>query len=135
MRLLYFKQHTGHTHNTRTTTQPNTRTKHTTKPLSSDLRLRDDGACHLPRRVNPLGGRAEISMGSRVDVRRALARARVRRAAAGPLRPCQLEASRGHAGKCVYHEHALVCLSNREIVDASRGRTFHCKMVVNRCFL
>ena len=42
-------QNTGHTHNTRTTTQPNTRTKHTTEPLSSDRRLRDDGACHLPR--------------------------------------------------------------------------------------
>ena len=46
------KQNTGHTHNTHnteTTTPPNTRTKHTTKPLSSDRRLRDDGACHLPR--------------------------------------------------------------------------------------
>jgi len=33
-RRLFFKQNTGHTHNThttRTTTQPNTRTKHTTK--------------------------------------------------------------------------------------------------------
>jgi len=47
-----FQQNTGHTHNTRTTTQPNTRTKHTTEPLSSGRRLRDDGACHLPR----LGG-------------------------------------------------------------------------------
>ena len=45
----YVKQNTGHTHNTRTTTQPNTRTKLTTDPLSSDRRLRDDGACHLPR--------------------------------------------------------------------------------------
>jgi len=45
-----------------------------------------------------VGGRAEVSMGSRVEVRRALARARVRRAPAGPSRPCQLEASRGHAG-------------------------------------
>jgi len=27
------KQNTGHTHNTQTTTQPNTQTKHTTKPL------------------------------------------------------------------------------------------------------
>jgi len=32
------------------------------------------------------------------------------------------------------HEQALVCLSNREIVDASRGRTFHCKMANNRFF-
>jgi len=53
LRCHILKQNTGHTHNThntRTTTQPNTRaTKHTTKPLSSDRRLRDDGACHLPR--------------------------------------------------------------------------------------
>ena len=35
-------QVTGHTHNTRTTTQPNTRKKkHTTEPLSSDRRLRE----------------------------------------------------------------------------------------------
>jgi len=47
-----YQQNTDHTHNTRTTTQPNTRMKHTTEPLSSDRRLRDDGACHLPR----LGG-------------------------------------------------------------------------------
>jgi len=33
------------------------------------------------------------------------------------------------------HEQALVCLSNREIVDASRGRTFHYKMASNCCFL
>ena len=26
------------------------------------------------------------------------------------------------------YEQALVCLSNREIVNASRGCTFHCKM-------
>ena len=32
------------------------------------------------------------------------------------------------------HEQALVCLSNREIIDASRGRTFHCKMANNRFF-
>ena len=30
------------------------------------------------------------------------------------------------------YEHALVCLSNREIVNASRGRTFHCKMANKR---
>jgi len=30
------------------------------------------------------------------------------------------------------HEQVLVCLSNREIVDASRGRTFYCKMANNR---
>jgi len=30
------------------------------------------------------------------------------------------------------NEQALVCLSNGEIVDASRGRTFHCKMANNR---
>jgi len=33
------------------------------------------------------------------------------------------------------HEQALVCLSNREIVDASRGCTFHCKLANNRFFL
>jgi len=48
-----------------------------------------------------VGGRAEVSMGSRVEVRRALARPRVRRALAGPSRPCQLEASRDHAGDAV----------------------------------
>jgi len=32
------------------------------------------------------------------------------------------------------NEQALVCLSNREIVDASRGRTFHCKTANNRFF-
>jgi len=30
------------------------------------------------------------------------------------------------------HEQALVCLSSREIVDASRGCTFHCEMANNR---
>ena len=30
------------------------------------------------------------------------------------------------------YEQALVCLSNKEIVDASRGRRFHCKMANNR---
>jgi len=33
------------------------------------------------------------------------------------------------------NEQALVCLSNREIVDASRGCTFHCKTANNRFFL
>jgi len=35
------------------------------------------------------------------------------------------------------YEQALVCLSNKEIVDASRGCAFHCKMANNRvtvCF-
>jgi len=32
------------------------------------------------------------------------------------------------------YEQALVCLSNREVVDASRGCTFHCKMACN-CLL
>ena len=30
------------------------------------------------------------------------------------------------------YEQALVCLSNREIVDASRGRPFHYKMANDR---
>jgi len=30
------------------------------------------------------------------------------------------------------NEQAVVCLSNREIVDASRGRTCHCKIANNR---
>jgi len=34
----------------------------------------------------------------------------------------------------ISHEQALVCLSNREIVDASRGCTFYCKMANNRFF-
>jgi len=33
------------------------------------------------------------------------------------------------------HEQAPVCLSNRETVDASRGRTFNCEMANNRVFL
>jgi len=32
------------------------------------------------------------------------------------------------------HATALVCLSNREIVDASRGCTYHCKMADNLFF-
>jgi len=32
----------------------------------------------------------------------------------------------------VRYEHALVCLSNRAIVDASRGRTFHYTIANNR---
>ena len=31
-----------------------------------------------------------------------------------------------------HNEQALVCLYNREIVDASRGRPFHCKMANDR---
>ena len=44
--------------------------------------------------------------------------------------------NRGPIHVFLWHSHtneqALVCLSNREIVDASRGRTFHCKMANNR---
>jgi len=32
------------------------------------------------------------------------------------------------------NEQALVCLFNREILDASRGRPLHCKMANNRCW-
>ena len=39
------------------------------------------------------------------------------------------------AGFAAPYEQALVCLSSREIVYASRGRTFHCKMANNRFFL
>ena len=42
----------------------------------------------------PVGDRAEVSVGGRVEVRRVLGRARVRRAPASPLRTRQLEASR-----------------------------------------
>ena len=31
-----------------------------------------------------------------------------------------------------YYEQALVCLSNRYIVDASRARTFQCNMANHR---
>ena len=41
---------------------------------------------------------------------------------------------RGRRGVYIY-EQALVCLSNREIVDTSRGCTFHCKMANSRFFL
>ena len=30
------------------------------------------------------------------------------------------------------YKQALICLSNREMVDASRGRPFHCKMANDR---
>ena len=30
------------------------------------------------------------------------------------------------------HAQALACLSNREVIDATKGRTFHCKMANNR---
>jgi len=33
------------------------------------------------------------------------------------------------------HEQALVCLSNRETLDVSRGRPFHCKIANDRVFL
>jgi len=32
------------------------------------------------------------------------------------------------------YEQALVCLSNEEILDVSRGRPFHCKMANCRLF-
>jgi len=41
----------------------------------------------------------------------------------------------GSGGRQYSYEQALVCLCNREIVDASRGCTFHCKMANNRFFL
>ena len=41
----------------------------------------------------------------------------------------------GGAPSSVLTEQALVCLSNREIVDASRGRTFHCKIANRRIVL
>ena len=34
--------------------------------------------------------------------------------------------------RCRYYGKALVYLSNRDSVDASRGRIFHCKMANNR---
>ena len=33
------------------------------------------------------------------------------------------------------HEQALVCLFNRNIIDASTGRQFHSKIANNRVFL
>jgi len=41
--------------------------------------------------------------------------------------------SEHHGAVC--YEQALVCLSNRDIVDASWGQTFHCKMASNCFFL
>ena len=37
-----------------------------------------------------------------------------------------------HLPGATRYEQALVCLSNREIVDASRGCTFHCKTANHR---
>ena len=54
----------------------------------------------------------------------------VNRCRDGPLtRGCSRQ------GLSLYNEQALVCLYNREMVDASRGRTFHCKMANNRFVL
>ena len=39
----------------------------------------------------------------------------------------------GYAPPPHLYEQALVCLFNREILDASRGRPFHCKIAIN-CF-
>jgi len=33
------------------------------------------------------------------------------------------------------NEQTLVCLSNKQILDASRRRPFHCKLANVRCFL
>jgi len=58
---------------------------------------------------------------------------------ADPLQ--ELQTQLGLGLNCVYacayqqYEQALVCLSNREIADASRWCTFHCKLANNRCFL
>ena len=46
------------------------------------------------------------------------------------LCPCCPGVGRWLSG--VNTDQALVCLSNREIVDASRGCTFHCNMANNR---
>ena len=97
LRCHNLKQTTGHTHNTHNT---GTTTPPTHERITRSNHLAAIGGCATTVRATSharVGGRAEVSMGSRVEVRRALARARVRRAPAGPSRPCQLEASRGHA--------------------------------------
>ena len=101
MHVRYCQQNTGHTHNNE---PPHNRTHERNKRPNH---LAAIGGCATTVRATShawVGGRAEVSMGSRVEVRRALARARVRRAPAGPSRPCQLEASRycARASLCVF---------------------------------
>ena len=79
-----------HTHTTRTTPQTNTSHTHLTTLEGGATTVRATSHAWV-------GGLAEVSMRGRVEVRRGLGRARVRRASAGPLCSIQLEASHGHA--------------------------------------
>ena len=96
--MPYFNK-TQVTRTTHTTQEPSHHRTHERNTRPNHLAA--IGGCATTVRATTharVGGCAEVSMGSRVEVRRALARAGVRRAPAGPSRPCQLEASRGHAG-------------------------------------
>ena len=88
---------TGHTHTTTrqeqhhkqiTTTRTNPPTPHSTPLKGGATTVRATSHARV-------GGRAEVSVGGRIELRRGLGRARVRHAPAGPLRSSQLEASRG----------------------------------------
>jgi len=97
--MPYCKTNTQVTRTTHTTQEPPHHRTHEQNTRPNHLAA--IGGCATTVRATSharVGGRAEVSMGSTVEVRRALARARVRRAPAGPSRTCQLEASRGHAG-------------------------------------
>jgi len=104
----FVKQSTGHTHTGHTDrentpdTGTHTRTTRKQKPTNTShkhLTTLEGGATTVRATSHArVGGRAEVSMRGRVEVRRGLGRARVRRAPAGPLRSIQLEASRGHEG-------------------------------------
>jgi len=63
----------------------NTTTNDLTKNRPPHLRTIEGGAVRTTSHTR-VGGRAEVSVGGRVEVRRALGRARIRRAPAGPLR-------------------------------------------------
>jgi len=68
-----------HTRTTRKKTQTNTSHKHLTTLEGGATTVRATSHARV-------GGRAEVSMRRRIEVRRGLGRARVRRAPAGPLR-------------------------------------------------
>jgi len=87
---------TDHTHNntTKTTPQTNNPTNHPPPPHTQSTTLKGRATTVRTTTHARVGGRAEVSVGGWVQVRRAPGRARVRRATAGLQRTRQLEASR-----------------------------------------
>ena len=90
------------THTTTRQEQPHkqTITRTTPPPHTQSTTLKGRATTVRTTTHARVGGRAEVSVGGRIQVRRALGRARVRRARAGLLRTRQLEASR--IGLCFF---------------------------------